>query len=366
MRIRAAVLDAPGSLQVEAVELDPPRRDEVLVRITAAGICRSDLSLIDGKWPAPLPMVLGHEGAALIEAVGEGVDEACVGEHVVLTFTPACGRCRYCLQGRVNLCTTAARCMDDGVLIDGTTRLRRERQPLHHLALVASFATHAVVPANAAIPVPAALDPAHACLLGCGVLTGVVAVTRRANVRPGESVAIFACGGVGLSAVLGATLVSAQPIVAVDPSPLKRELALRLGATHTVDPSDEDPVVAIRRIVADGVDHAFEAIGIPAVAEQALAATRTGGTTVLIGQPALGVTTAVPVYELTQFEHDLLGTHVGGATPALDIPLLAGLVLAGKLDLAPLVTHRFELEQIDAAIETTRSGNAGRVVVLPA
>jgi S-(hydroxymethyl)glutathione dehydrogenase/alcohol dehydrogenase len=366
VRIRAAVLDAPGSLHVEAVELDPPRRDEVLVRITAAGICRSDLSLIDGKWPAPLPMVLGHEGAGLIEAVGEGVDEACVGERVVLTFTPACGRCRFCLQGRVNLCTTAARCMDDGVLIDGTTRLRREQQPLHHLALVASFATHAVVPANAAIPVPAALDPVYACLLGCGVLTGVVAVTRRANVRPGESVAIFACGGVGLSAVLGATLVSAQPIIAVDPSPLKRALALRLGATHTVDPSDEDPVVAIRRIVADGVDHAFEAIGIPAVAEQALAATRTGGTTVLIGQPALGVTTAVPVYELTQFEHDLLGTHVGGATPALDIPLLAGLVLAGKLDLTPLVTHRFELEQIDAAIETTRSGNAGRVVVLPA
>ena len=363
MRIRAAVLVARGELRVEEVELAPPRRDEVLVRLLASGICHSDLSLLDGKWPAPLPMVLGHEGAGTVEAVGDGVDPARVGERVVLTFTPACGRCRFCLQGRVNLCTTAARCMDDGVLPDGTTRLSRNGDPLYHLALVSSFATHAVVPANAAIPVPAELDPDLACLLGCGVLTGVVAVTRRANVRPGESVAVLGCGGVGLAAVLGAVLVSAHPIIAVDPIPSKRELAMHLGATHAVDPSAEDPVAAIRRIVAGGVDHSFEAIGIPAVAEQALAATRAGGITVLIGQPALGVTAGVPVYELTQFEHDLLGTHIGGAVPALDIPAIAALVVARKLDLTPLVTHRFSLDRIEEAIETTRSGTAGRVVL---
>jgi Zn-dependent alcohol dehydrogenase len=329
----------------------------------AAGICGSDLSLLDGKWPAPVPMVVGHEGAGVIEEVGEGVEPARVGERVVLTFAPSCGRCRFCLQGRVNLCTAAARCMDDGVLLDGTTRLTRDGRALHHLALVSSFATHAVVPATAAIPVPAGLDPAVACLLGCGVMTGVVAVTRRANVRPGESVAVLACGGVGLAAVLGAALVSAHPIVAVEPVASKRELALHLGATHAVDPAAEDPVKAIRRIVPGGVDHAFEAIGIPTVAEQALAATRTGGTTVLIGQPAFGVTASVPVYELTQFEHDLLGTHIGGATPALDIPALATLVAADKLDLAPLVTHRFPLERIAEALATTRSGIAGRVVL---
>ncbi len=364
MKISAAVLRRVGRpLELEELELEPPRRDEVLVRLEASGICRSDLSLLDGKWPAPLPMVLGHEGAGVIEGVGEGVDQARAGERVVLTFTPACSRCRFCLQGRVNLCTEAARSMDDGVLPDGTTRLSRDGERVHHLALVSSFATHAVVPANAAIPVPAGIDPAVSCLLGCGVLTGVVAVTRRANVRPGESVAVFACGGVGLAAVLGARLVSAHPIVAVEPLAAKRELALRLGATHAIDPGAEDAVPAIRAIVPDGVDHAFEAVGIPAVAEQALAATRTGGTTVLIGQPALGASVALPVYKLTQFEHDVLGTHIGGATPALDIPVLASLVEVGKLDLAPLVTHRYRLDEIAAALETTRSGSAGRVVL---
>jgi Zn-dependent alcohol dehydrogenase len=364
MRITAAVLEAPGvALRVEELDLEGPRRDEVLVRLLASGICRSDLSLLDGKWPAPLPMVLGHEGAGVVEAVGEGVDPVRIGEHVVLTFTPACGRCRFCLQGRVNLCTAAASAMDAGVLPDGTTRLRLAGAPVHHLALVSSFATHAVVPANGAIPVPSELDPGLACLLGCGVLTGVVSVTRRANVRPGESVAVLGCGGVGLATVLGASLVSAHPVVAVDPVTSKRELALRLGASHAVDPSAEDPVAAIRRIAPGGVDNAFEVIGIPAVAEQAFAATRTGGKTVLIGQPALGVKASFPVYDLTQFEHDVLGTHIGGATPALDIPMLASLAVAGKLGLEPLVTHHYRLEEIGEAIETTRSGTAGRVVL---
>jgi S-(hydroxymethyl)glutathione dehydrogenase / alcohol dehydrogenase len=364
MRIQAAVLVEPGrALELDELELEPPRRNEVLVRLLASGICRSDVALIDGKWPARLPMVLGHEGAGVMEDVGDGVDPARIGEHVVLTFTPACGRCRFCLQGRVNLCTEAARCMDEGVMPDGTTRLSWSGRRVHHLALVSSFATHAVVPANAAITVSAELDPRLACLLGCGVLTGVVSVTRRANVRPGESVAVFACGGVGLAAVVGAALVSAYPIVAVDPVPAKRDLALRLGASHAVDPSAEDPVAAIRRLVPGGVDSAFEALGFPAVAEQAFAATRTGGKTVLIGQPAMGVTVPLPVYELTQFEHDVLGTHIGGATPALDIPALAMLANAGRMDLSPLVTHRFRLGDIAEAVETTRSGQAGRVVL---
>ena len=364
LKVTAAILVEPGRpLVLDQLDLEPPRRGEVLVRLLASGICRSDLSLLDGKWPAPLPMVLGHEGAGVVEAVGDDVDVGRIGESVVLTFTPGCGRCRFCLQGRVNLCLEAARCMDDGVLPDGTTRLSRNGVAVHHLALVSSFATHAVVPAQAAIPVPAELDPALGCLLGCGVLTGVVSVTRRANVRPGESVAVFACGGVGLATVAGAALVSAYPIVAVDPVAEKRELALTLGATHAVDPTSEDPVSAVRRLVPDGVDHAFEALGAPAVVEQAVAATRTGGTTVLIGQPAIGVTAALPVYELTQFEHDVLGTHIGGATPALEIPALAALVVAGRLDLAPLVTHRYPLAQIAAALDTTRSGIAGRVVL---
>jgi S-(hydroxymethyl)glutathione dehydrogenase / alcohol dehydrogenase len=366
MKIQAAVMHAPGQpLEVCELALAPPARDEVRVRIHATGICRSDLSYIDGKWPVPLPIVLGHEGAGTIEAVGEGVDAERIGESVVLTFSPACGRCRMCLAGRANLCLDAANGLDSGFLRDGTSRLELAGRPVHHLAYVSSFATHAVVPADAALTVDTALDPALGCLLGCGVTTGVLSVTRRAAVRPGESVAIFGCGGVGLAAVLGAELVSALPIIAVDPMPIKRELASRLGATHTIDPGDGDPAAQIREIVDDGVDYAFEALGNPEVAEQAFRSVRDGGTTVLIGQPAMGVKAGFDVYNATQFEHTILGSNLGSGVPALHIPQLARLTVAGLLDLAPLVTHRFGLDEINEAVATTASGEAGRVVVEP-
>jgi len=366
VRIRAAVLRAPGEpLVVADLDLAPPRRDEVLVRITATGICRSDLSYIDGKWPTPLPIVLGHEGAGVVEAVGEGVSPRRVGEHVTLTFSPACGACRFCLEGRANLCADAAAGLDSGFLRDGTSRLSWDGVPVHHLAYVSSFASHAVVPANAALPVPAELDPTLACLLGCGVTTGIMSVTRRAGVRPGDAVAIFACGGVGLSAVIGARLVSAHPIVAVDPVPAKRDLALRLGATHAVDPALGDPAGQVRALVPGGVDVAFEALGRPEVIDQAFRSVRDGGTTVLIGQPPMGVKAGIDVYDATQFEHTVLGSNLGGAVPALHVPLLARLAVAGVLDLAPLVTHRLPLEAIGEAIAITASGDAGRVVVVP-
>lgn len=364
MRTSAAVLTQPGRpLEVVELDLAPPAYDEVRVRVLASGICHSDLSLQAGAWPIPLPAVLGHEGSGVIEAVGPGVDPARVGEHVVLTFAPACGRCRYCLAGRINLCVEVAAGFETGRLRDGTTRLSLDGETVYHLAFVSSFARHAVVPANAALPVSATLDPALTCLLGCGITTGVMAVTKLATVRPAESVAVFGCGGVGLSAIQGARLVSAHPIIAVDPVPIKRRMALDLGASHALDPGAGDVVAAIREIAPGGVEHAFEAIGKPEVAAQAFAATATGGTTVLIGQPAVGVQAGFPVYELTQFEHRILGTHIGGATPALDVPKLATLLAAGKLDLATMVTHRFPLEQINEAIALVGSGQAGRVVI---
>ena len=359
MMIRAAVMEhAKAPLVVGEIELDDPRRDEVLVRMLATGICRSDLSYMDGKWPSPLPIVLGHEGAGVVEAVGEGVDESRIGEPVVLTFAPPCGRCRFCLEGRANLCLEAAACMDAGTLRDGTTRLHRGDERVHHLALVSSFADHAVVPANAAIPVTRELEPGLACLLGCGVTTGVMSVTRRANVRPGESVAIFGCGGVGLAAILGAGLISA-----VDPLPDKRAMAIGLGATHAVDPAEGDPAEQIRAIVPGGVDHAFEAIGIAEVADQAFRSVRDGGTTVLIGQPAMGVKAGFDVYDATQFEHTILGSNLGGANPALHVPGLARLAATGRLELDPLVTHRMSLDSINEACEITASGAGGRVVI---
>lgn len=196
--------------------------------------------------------------------------------------------------------------------------------------------------------------------------TGVLSVTRRADVRPGESVAIFGCGGVGLAAVAGAGLVSALPIIAVDPVPFKRELALRLGATHVIDPADGDAADQVRSITTDGVDYAFEALGRPEVAETAFRSVRDGGTTVLIGQPPMGVKAGFDVYAATQFEHTILGSNLGGAVPGLHIPQLARLAVAGVLELSPLVTHRFPLEEINQAVALTASGEAGRVVVLPA
>ncbi|GAC1438509.1 MAG: Zn-dependent alcohol dehydrogenase [Chloroflexota bacterium] len=364
MRTTAAVLEEIGGpLQVTELDLAPPRRDEVRVRLHASGICHSDLSLIKGAWPVPLPMVLGHEGAGTIDGVGPGVAESRIGEQVVLTFTPPCGRCRFCLAGRVNLCTAAAAAFETGLLHDGTTRLSPRGRPVYHLALVSSFAQHTVVPATAAVAVPPGLDPAFTCLLGCGVMTGVMAVTRLAGVRPGDSVAVFGCGGVGLSAVQGARLVSAHPIIAVDPLAAKRALALRFGATHALDPLAGDVVRALRTLLPAGADYTVEAVGDPRVEAQAVAATATGGTTVLIGQPAAGVTAAFPIYDLTQFEHTILGTHIGGANPPLDIPRLAALLAAGKLDLAALVTHRFGLDAINDAIAVVASGEAGRVIV---
>jgi len=366
VRITAAVMTAPERpLQVREIELDPPRADEVLVRILATGICRSDLSYIHGKWPAPLPIVLGHEGAGVIEAVGQGVSPVRVGERVVLTFSPACGRCRPCLEGRANLCLDAAAGLDSGLLRDGTTRLSDGATRIHHLAYVSSFASHAVVPANGALPVTGELDPRLACLLGCGVTTGVMSVTRRANVRPGEAVAVFACGGVGLAAILGARLVSAHPIIAVDPVPHKRALALQLGATHAIDPADGDAALQVRAIVPGGVDHAFEALGEPDVADQCFRSVRDGGVTVLIGQPAMGVKAGFDVYDVTQFEHTILGSNMGGAVPALHVPQLARLAAAGVLELEPLVTHELPLDRIAEAIALAESGNAGRVVVVP-
>ncbi len=194
----AAVFTEVGEPQrVLELELEPPRRGEVLVRLLASGVCHSDLSYIDGTWPIPLPIVLGHEGCAVIEEVGEGVDPARVGDRVVLTFSPPCGHCRFCLEGRSNLCATAAAGLDGGHLGDGTTRLRLDGAPVHHLAFVSSFARHAIVPLAGTVPITDELDPALACLLGCGVTTGVMSVTRRANVRPAESVLIMGRGGIG-------------------------------------------------------------------------------------------------------------------------------------------------------------------------
>ena len=331
--------------------------------MVASGVCHSDMSIINGYWGLPAPLVLGHEGAGIIEGVGPGVDPERIGEKVVLTFAPACGRCRFCLAGRTNMCEVATDTMNSGLFPDGTTRLSWKHGPLYHLSCLSTFATHAVVPANAAITVDADTDLSLACLFGCGVTTGLLSVTKRANVRPGDSVAVFGCGGVGLSVVQGARLISAHPIIAVDPLASKREMASRFGATHTLDPTDTDVVTAIHDITGHGVEFAFEAVGRADLVRQAFEATARGGTLVVVGQTPMGVDASLPDYELSQYEYTVLGSDLGGASPGLDFPKLTRLLTAGKIDLASLVTHRFGLPDVNEALAVMLSGDAGRVVI---
>ena len=364
MLIEAAVLPEIGAaLDVSSVTLDDPKRDEVLIRMVASGVCHSDVSIIHGFWGLPAPLVLGHEGAGTIERVGPGVDPARIGEKVILTFAPACGKCRFCFAGRANMCEVATDTMNSGLFPDGTSRLSWKHGALYHLSCVSSFATHAVVPANAAITVDDDTDLSLACLFGCGVTTGLLSVTKRANVRPGDSVAVFGCGGVGLAVVQGARLISAHPIIAVDPLEPKRAMASKFGATHTLDPTASDIVAAIHEITGDGVEFAFEAVGRAELVTQAFHATSRGGTTVMVGQTPMGVDACLPDYELSQYEYTILGSNLGGAAPGLDFPKLARLLTAGKIDLASLVTHRFGLRDVNEALAVMLSGDAGRVVI---
>ena len=251
----------------------------------------------------------------------------------MLTFSPACGACRFCLEGRANLCLDAAAGLDSGFLRDGSTRLSRDGVRVHHLAYVSSFASHAVVPANGALPIDRrARSRARVPARVRGHDRASCRVTRRANVRPGDAVAIFACGGVGLSAVhRGRSRLGASDRSRSTRSPRSARWRSRLGATHALDPADGDPVEQIRAIVPGGVDVAFEALGRPEVADQAFRSVRYGGTTVLIGQPPMGVKAGFDVYDATQFEHTILGSNLGGAVPALHVPVLARLAVAGKL-----------------------------------
>lgn len=360
------IFHGPGRpLEVAEIELEEPRYGEVLVRIEAAGICRSDLHVIEGHFEAATPTVMGHEACGTIEAVGEGVDPARVGERVVLTFCPPCGRCRECLEGRPTLCGPSNEAAYAGGMWDGSTRIKHDGIDIHHQAFVSGWATHAVTVAEAAVPITSELDPALACIIGCAVPTGVMAVTRRAKVSPGESVAVFACGGVGLNVIQGARLVSAYPLVAIDPLPEKRQLARELGATHTVDPTSVDAAEAIQEIVPGGVDFAFEALGRADLVDAASRSIRPGGRVVLVGVSAAGERASFDHAGSVLSEHAILGTEYGSCVPPVDFPRLAELAVAGYLDLDRLVTHRFSLDDVDEAIATMDSGVAGRVVLIP-
>lgn len=364
--MRAAVLHEPRTpLAVEEVLLDPPKAGEVLVRVAAAGVCHSDLHLAEGhlgegRWP----IVLGHEGAGVVEAVGEGVEHVAPGDPVGLAFVAACGACRACRAGRRNLCETAAQHSFKGTLPDGTPRLHLpDGRSLQHFLSVACFAEHCVVPAASVVPVPRELPLWQAALIGCGVVTGFGAVRNAARVAAGESVCVVGCGGVGLHVIAAARLAGAHPIVALDRVSEKLERALARGATHAVDASGDKPARAVRRLTDGGVDHAFEVVGTPETIRLAWDALRPGGTAVVVGLAPKGVEAAVPAIEFLS-EKSLRGCFYGSGDPAQEIAELAGLVAAGRFQVADVVSHFTDLDGIEEAFERLRRGEGARTVAV--
>jgi S-(hydroxymethyl)glutathione dehydrogenase / alcohol dehydrogenase len=365
MKVRAAVLRVPGAVEIEEVELDTPKAGEVLVRVAAAGVCHSDVRLVDGelgegRWP----MVLGHEGAGVVEAVGDHVSHVRPGDPVGFCIVPSCRECAECRRGRLNLCVPAGENGVRGTLLDGTSRLRdRDGASLQHALMTACFAERAVVAANSAVPIPAGLPLWQAALLGCAVVTGFGAVRNAARVQPGESVAVIGCGGVGLQVLAAARLAGAHPLIAVDLDPAKLGLARERGATHAAEAGSATTAARVRRLTQGGVDHAFEVVGLPETMRLAWDVLRPGGTAVVVGLAPKGVEVALPAIEFLS-DKGIRGSYYGNGDPMVDVPALAGLALSGELDLAGVVTHTAPLDGVVEALERLRRGEGARTVLV--
>ena len=371
---RAAVLREMGlpapyersrPLRIETVQLAPPGPGELLIRVRAAGLCHSDLSVIDGSRPRVMQMVLGHEAAGEVVACGDGVSAFSPGDAVVFSFVPVCGHCSPCAEGRAALCEPGAAANVAGALLSGHRPFRDGLDPLHQHLGVSGFAEHTVVSQYSAVRIDPSLPPEIAALFGCAVMTGVGAVVNTARVAPGQSVAIFGLGGVGLAALLGAVASGAHPVVAVDVREDKLALARALGATHTVlATGDGDMPSAIREQVAGGVDVAIETVGHEQVLVQAYQATRRGGLTITVGLPHPARQFAVPAVSLVAEERTVKGSYMGSCVPSRDVPRFVSLFKAGRLPVERLLTHRLALEDINLGFDRLARGEAVRQVVM--
>ncbi len=365
--MRAAVFRGTGQpIEVREVDLAAPGPEEVEVAIAAAGVCHSDLHQVRGEWPHRTPVVLGHEGSGVVTAVGSDVTDLAVGDHVVLSWVPSCGTCRYCRAGRPAQCKVSAEVIAvGGTMFDGTPRLTVDGAPCYHYLGVSSYAERAVVPASGAIKVRADAPLDVIALVGCAVATGVGAVRNTAQVWPGATVAVIGCGGVGLSCVQGARLAGARRIVAVDLVPAKLELAERLGATDRIDASAGDVVAELTRLVPEGLDFVFDAIGAVTTTEQAIAALGMGGAAVVVGLPASGARASFEPLSLAEGDRRILGSNYGSCVPHRDIPDLVDRYMSGDLDLDAMVSARRPLEEAAAALEDLAGGSVLRQLLIP-
>ncbi|MEV6166521.1 zinc-binding dehydrogenase [Streptomyces sp. NPDC052052] len=349
-------------VEVEELELGAPREGEVLVRIAAASLCHSDLSVVNGDRVRPLPMALGHEAVGVVQDTGPGVHRVRPGDHVALVFVPSCGFCGDCAAGRPALCAQAAAANGSGALLHGPSLLTdASGHPVHHQLGVSAFSEHAVLAQESLVPIPKDIPFTVASMFGCAVLTGAGAVINTAALRPGQSTVVYGLGGVGLSAVLGARAAGAYPVIAVDPVSEKRELALRLGATHAYAP--DEAVEAIRELTGGGAELAVEAVGSPKVMAACLTAVVRGGTVVSVGLPAPDRMLEVPALAFAGEGKSLLGSYMGDAVPRRDIPRFLDLWRAGLMPVEQMHTGTLPLTDINAAMEELASGRAIRQVI---
>ena len=367
--MKAAVLYEPHTpLKVEEIDLDDPKEGEVRVKLVGGGVCHSDYHRVDGHTAIDtLPMVMGHEGAGIVQEVGAGVTILAPGDHVIFSLTPQCGRCRNCAAGRPNLCERhqlapgrGTAHFATGTMPDGTRRFSKDGIPYYHG--LATFSEETVVVADQLVKVREDAPLEKLCLIGCGVMTGVGAVVNRAKVETGSTVAVFGCGGVGLNVVQGAVLASASKIIAIDKVEFKLEKAGELGATHFVNADREDPVKRVLEITDGGADYAFEVIGVSQVVRQAFEAIRPGGTAVMVGVPVHDSDITIPAQPLFR-DRTLMGTFYGAGRPRVDFPWLLDLYMDGRLKLDELITKFRPLDEVNEAFEDMNSGVTARTIL---
>ncbi len=358
--MKAAVLrEVRTPLQIENVQISKPGPHEVLIRTVAAGVCHSDLHFIEGSYPHPLPAVLGHESAGIVEQIGSEVRTVKVGDHVITCLSAYCGHCESCLTGRMSLCVSTDTRRDK----DAEPRLAQSTGPMMQYLNLSSFAEQMLIHEHACVAIRKDMPLDRAALIGCGVLTGVCAVFHTSNVRPGDSVAVIGCGGVGLAAINGAAIAGAGRIIAVDMSPGKDNLAKQFGATDFVCAANGDAVKAVIDMTDGGVQHSFEAVGLKVTTEQAFGMLRRGGTCNVIGMIPIGQSIEIPGY-LFLGEKKLQGSLMGSNHFPVDMPRLVDMYLAGKLKLDEMISRRIKLEEVNEAFTEMKTGQIARSVIM--
>ncbi len=364
MKTKAAVLyEANTPLVIEELDLDDPKEGEVLVKIGAAGICRSDWHFMAGEAKTALPAVLGHEGSGVVAEVGRGVTSVKPGDPVILSFVSRCGRCHFCTTGKPNLCDLHM--ATSTTMLDGTHRLHKGSTNYTPLSKLACFSQYSVTPETACVPCPTDLPMDKAAVIGCCVTTGVGAVVNAAEVKPGTTVAVVGCGGVGLNVLQGARLAGATRIIAVDINEGALEFAMQFGATHSVNPSQQDAEARVREITGGlGADYTFEVFGSGKTVEMAYNMARKGGTVTIVGIPPDGDDPSIDAVALVRQEKTLKGTYYGSAQLQVDMPRMVELYQTGRLNLDDLITRSYRLEDINEAYQDLNRGEVGRGVIM--